>query len=205
MSVITPTWRRHRLLLDRCVPSVEAQTYAPVEHVIVSDGRDEGLAWSLGARIGRGQLGNVTYIELPAHPEGEHWGHPGRLAGIEAALGDLITYCDDDDALRPGHCALMAAALEADPGAGFAVSRMMSHHSRDPARKQVIGWGPLAMGNVGTSMIMHRRWALEHGTWGPASWTEDWDIVERWLDAGVRYVNVDAETSDVWPSMYREG
>jgi hypothetical protein len=52
-------------------------------------------------------------------------------------------------------------------------------------------------------MIMHRRSILEHGTWGPDSWTEDWDLIERWLDAGVKYVNVNAETSDVWPSVFR--
>ena len=52
-------------------------------------------------------------------------------------------------------------------------------------------------------MIMHRLSVLEHGTWGPDTWTEDWDLVQRWLDAGVKYVNVDAETSDVWPSVYR--
>jgi hypothetical protein len=54
-------------------------------------------------------------------------------------------------------------------------------------------------------MIMHRREILAHGTWGPASFTEDWDLVERWLDAGVSYVSVDAETSDAWPSLYRQG
>jgi hypothetical protein len=54
-------------------------------------------------------------------------------------------------------------------------------------------------------MIMHRKWVLDHGSWGPASWKEDWELVERWLDAGVKYVNVDAETSDVWPSRFRTG
>jgi hypothetical protein len=71
--------------------------------------------------------------------------------------------------------------------------------------ESVTGWGPLACGNVGTPMIMHRREILAHGTWGPASFTEDWDLVERWLDAGVSYVSVDAETSDAWPSLYRQG
>jgi len=202
VSVITPTWRRHNLLLGRCVPSVMAQSYPRVEHVIASDGPDDALAFKLGTMAGEGRaIIPFLYRELDEHPAGEHWGHYARLAAIGAARGDLITYCDDDDALRPDHCSKLAAALMANPGAGFAVSRMMSHA---PVGKTAVGWGPLACGNVGSPMIMHRREVLEHGTWGPASFTEDWDLVQRWLDAGVRYVNVDAETSDVWPSRFRQ-
>ena len=200
VSVITPTWHRRDLLLGRCMTGVRAQDYPylRVEHVIVSDGPDEGLAHAMRTLDG---IGNFTFLELPGHDPGEHWGHWCRLAGIEASRGEYITYCDDDDVLRPEHCRLMVEALEADPGAGFAVSRMRCHGG---AHASVTGWGALAPGNVGTPMIMHRREILQHGTWGPASWTEDWDLVERWLDAGVRYVNVDAETSDVWPSRYRK-
>ena len=44
VSVITPTWQRHALLLDRCIPSVAAQDYPNVDHVVVSDGPDPALA-----------------------------------------------------------------------------------------------------------------------------------------------------------------
>lgn len=205
VTVITPTWQRHDLLLDRCIPSVQAQEYLLVEHVIVSDGPDDSLAFEIGWRIARnGWKVPIRYYELPEHDPEKHWGVPGRLAAIKQAHGDYITYCDDDDALRPGHCGLMARALLDQPEAGFAVSRMLSHHESDPSRDQVFGWGPLALGNVGTPMIMHRREILEHGTWGSASYTEDWDLVRRWLDAGVTCANVSAETSDVYPSYYRD-
>ncbi len=52
-------------------------------------------------------------------------------------------------------------------------------------------------------MIMHRREVLKYGTWGPASGSEDWDVVERWLKAGVRCADVPHVTSDVWPSKSR--
>lgn len=200
VSVITPTWQRHGLLLSRCVLSVRAQDYPAVEHVIVSDGQDDDLAFKLGTMAAREGLRRLVYRELIERDPEPHWGHWARLAGIEAARGEYITYCDDDDALRAEHCSLMVAALEASPEAGFAVSRMMCH---GPRHKTVTGWGPLARGNVGSPMIMHRRETLQHGTWGPASFAEDWDLVERWLEAGVPYVNVDAETSDVWPSRFR--
>ena len=44
VSVVTPTWQRHDLLMDRCIPSVAAQDYPDVEHVICSDGPDPDLA-----------------------------------------------------------------------------------------------------------------------------------------------------------------
>lgn len=199
VSVITPTWHRPGLLIDRCIPSVQGQDYPDVEHVVISDGPDEDLRFKILGLRSALHVPLIRYDELGVHPPDEHFGHYARLLGLEQASGEYITYCDDDDSLRPEHCRLLADALDSDPGAGFAVSRMVSHH----AHAVTVGWGPLAPGNVGSPMIMHRREILSHGTWGPASWLEDWQLVERWLDAGIRYVNVDAETSDVWPSQYR--
>lgn len=200
VSVVTPTWRRHEMLLGRCIPSVQAQTYDAVEHVVVSDGPDETLGAQLRWPHKTGWW-NLLYKEMDYHVQNpdENMGHWARLLGLDYAAGEYITYCDDDDSLRPDHCRLMVEALEKDPEAGFAVSRMVSHH----AHPVVIGWGPLAKGNVGTPMIMHRRGTLEHGCWPRPSFTEDWDMIELWLDAGVKYVNVDAETADVFPSVYR--
>jgi Glycosyl transferase family 2 len=208
VSVITPTWRRGDLLMERCYPSVYGQTYLGVEHVIVSDGPDPGLRERFNALAKKPPVPLVAervrplwFLELAEHSPERHWGHLARLYGLTIAEGELITYCDDDDALRAEHCALLAQALIDDPGAGFAVSRMMT---RGPTYGQaVIGWGPLGCGNIGSPMIMHRREILEHGTWGPASSSEDWDMVERWLKAGIRCADVPEVTADVWPSVFR--
>jgi glycosyltransferase involved in cell wall biosynthesis len=200
VTVITPTWQRHDLLLDRCIPSVQAQGYPWTEHLVISDGPDDALSRELAlAPLERGWR-NVWYAYVPEHDPEAHYGHLARAYGTEIARGEYITYCDDDDALRPEHCHLLAAALDADPEAGFAVSRMESH---GPGGSSVIGHGPVACGNVGTPMIMHRRGVLEHGTWDHAGQFEDWDLVLSWINAGVKYVRVDAETSDVWPSLFR--
>lgn len=199
VTVITPTYLRHELLLGRCIPSVQAQGYPWVEHLVISDGPDEALREKLTFPWLEGWK-NLWYRELPEHDLEQHYGHLCRAYGLEIAQGEYITYCDDDDALRPEHCHMLAAALDADPEAGFAVSRMVSH---GPHGESVIGHGPLACGNVGTPMIMHRRSVLEHGTWDHAGQFEDWDLVLSWINAGIRHVRVDAETSDVWPSLYR--
>jgi Glycosyl transferase family 2 len=199
-SVITPTWQRHDLLLDRCIPSVAVQDHPSVQHVIVSDGPDPELRGLLsGPSVPAGY--SLAYAELPEHDPEPHYGWRARLRGLELAAGSHVTYCDDDDALRPAHCSLMAAALDADPGAGFAVSRMMCHY---PGGKRVTGWGRLECGNVGSPMIMHWKEITAHGTWRNAGLFEDWDLIQQWLDAGIRYTSVNAETSDVWPSRFRE-
>lgn len=199
VSVCTPTWRRHDLLLARCLPSVQGQDYGNVEHVIVSDGPDENLRDAL-ARW-KAPRHPVRYSELPQHHDDPNFGHYARLRAVEQAAGEYIMYNDDDDALRPEHCTLMAAALDASPDAGFAVSRMISHYSEEQLLP--IGWGPLGCGNVGTPMIAHRRELLDVATWGPPSQLEDWELVKRWLDADVKHVTVDADTADVWPSLFR--
>lgn len=201
VSVITPTWNRHDLLLTRCLPSVQAQDYPAVEHVIISDGPDEDLRDFL-AKIRRPRH-PVRYAGLPVHdPEPRSDGIAARLAGLELAAGEYIGYIDDDDALRPGHCTLLAAALDADPDAGFAVSRMMCHDGN--GGKSVTGWGRLECGNVGAPMVMHRKSVLSVATWREAGLFPDWDLVTRWLDAGVRNANVSAETVDVWPHRFRD-
>lgn len=205
VSVITPTWQRHGMLLDACVPSVQAQAWPAVEHVIVSDGPDPELHKALLDQLSQVARCAVpaceTWLyELDAHDETPHWGGPARRAAVALARGDLITYCDDDDQLRPMHCTLLAEALIQHPEAGFAVSRMLSHQ---PGGDVLIGTGDLAAGDVGTPMIMHRRSVLETATWGEPHSFEDWNLVWAWMQAGIGHVRVQAETSDVWPSAFR--
>ena len=187
VSVITPTWGRHDLLLDRCIPSVQAQTWPNVEHVIVSDGPDPALR----ARMN----GHARFDELPEHLHAQ-WGHYARLRGIELAEGDVIAYLDDDNAYRPGHLEAVVTALLAE-GADFAysIALMQGHGMPYP-----VGQDPPAYGQIDTSLIVHRRELLEVATW---QWfdgipTIDWDIVDRWMQAGARWAFVPYVTVDYY-------
>ena len=192
-SVITSTWQRHDALLKRAIPSVLAQTYPDVRHVIASDGPDDYLADLLP------QHPSQRYVQLPEHDAAKHWGAAARRAALDLCDSDYVTYVDDDDALRPEHVSLLAAALEASPDAGFAVSRMVSHLPPGPT---VIGHSGIGYGQLGTPMLMHRREILGVATWGEPSACEDWELVAAWIGAGVTYVSVDADTCDVYPSAY---
>lgn len=195
VSVITPTWNRHDLLFERCIPSVATQTYDNMEHIVVSDGPDPYISETPN-------LGWIRYFELPEHVPG-HIGNPARKFGIEQAEGEYIAYLDDDDSYRPEHVALHVAALEANPEARFSRSIMASHN---PSGLLPIGYGDPGPGNVGTPMIVHRRELLDIATWRDGfSEYEDWELVQSWINAGVKWTAIDEITIDVWPSIYHGG
>lgn len=196
VSVITPTWHRHELLLNRCIPSVETQTYPNIEHVIVSDGPDEDLT-----SIMLEANDTVVYDYLPEHVPG-HIGNPARRRGLEIANGEYIAYLDDDDSYRPEHIFLLVVALE-ESGLRWAKSQMASHGI--DGSSSVIGQGNASYGNIGTPMILHRNSLIEKANWGPDSEQEDWDLVNSWLQAGYMPAEVNEVTVDVWPSRFNGG
>lgn len=202
--MITPTWQRADLLLDRCIPSVFGQTYSAVEHVIVSDGPDRDLAYRVSQDLWRRPrlTRPLTFDALTEHLNGTvDYGSRARNRGVELADGEWIAYLDDDNAYRPQHLQLLVDALVANPDADFAYSRMQVHPSG-----QVIGSEPAAYGQLDTSLLMHRAgvpqrlgwWPLPHELAGDKH-APDWGVVERWLSAGARWVHVPEVTVDYWP------
>lgn len=188
ISVITPTWQRHSLLLDRCIPSVAAQTVA-VEHVVSSDGPDPELRSLLAGM-------DVVYVEQDEHSDDPcNYGARARNRGLQAATGDLIAYVDDDNALRPRHVEVLALALELNPLADFAYSQMYRHGLGD-----VIGSAPPAHGTVDSSILMHRKGGPgRFGFWPvPAPYEVDWIFVQSWLAGGAGYVFVPELTVDYY-------
>jgi glycosyltransferase involved in cell wall biosynthesis len=193
VSVVTPTWQRHDLLLGRCIPSVKAQDYPVLEHIVVSDGPDPELLQKLPRTLK--DAGNLWYEELPEHDPEAQWGHYARLHGLDLAKGDYIAYLDDDNSWHSYHVRLLVAALE-ETGADFAYP-LMAVHGRG---EYVIGTDPPAEGQIDTSMIVHRRELLEVATWRwhPGIPTIDWDLVSRWMAAGATWTRVPHVTADYY-------
>jgi glycosyltransferase involved in cell wall biosynthesis len=195
VSVITPTWRRHDLLLDRCIPSVRAQTWPDVEHVIVSDGPDLALALKLQA-----QYPQVVYRQLPEHVDGTvDYGSRARNDALTLACGDLVAYLDDDNAFRPKHLQVLVDAMLVS-GADFGWSKMRRHPHGDE-----IGAPSPCYGGLDSSILVHRRglpdthglWPLPHELAGDKH-APDWGVVARWLAAGATWVHVDEVTVDYY-------
>jgi len=195
VSVVTPTWHRHDLLLSRCIPSVQAQTWPLIEHVIVSDGPDPELQDVLSHSVP--WASGVTFAQLPEHDEAARWGHHARLRALELAQGEYICYLDDDNAFRPQHVELLVAALEEHPEAGFAYSVIQMNGHGEP---YPVGADPPYLGGIDTSAIMHRRGLLEVASWrcNGHQQTVDWDLVARWVQAGVTWAFVHEVTADYY-------
>ena len=187
VSVVTPTWQRYVLLLDRCIPSVAAQTVS-VEHVVVSDGPDPQLRALLAGL-------DVVYAEVDQHYDDPvKVGARARNRGLEVATGDFIAYLDDDNAFRPQHIERLAAALE-NSGRDFAYSRMYRHGLGDE-----VGGEPPEHGRVDSSILMQRADThLKFGLWPvPSRYEVDWQLVQAWVLAGATWVFVPEVTVDYY-------
>jgi glycosyltransferase involved in cell wall biosynthesis len=194
ISVVTPTWQRPGLLLGRCLPSVNRQTWPRLEHLVVSDGPDPHLAaeWPEHPDGQRRRL-----LQLGSHDPAFHYGHRAKLHGLAQARGELVAYLDDDNAWRPDHLRLVAGALLLHD-ADFAYSRMEVHLRSGGG--YLVGSAPPRCDHVDTSLLVHRRELLDRSTWqeGGGRPTVDCELVGRWLEAGARWVHVPEVTVDYY-------
>jgi glycosyltransferase involved in cell wall biosynthesis len=105
--------RDTRATVGAAIRSVLAQTRGDFELVVIDDGSSDGTP-----DVVRGFAGDerVRLVELPRSGGAA----AARAAGIEAGGGELVSLIDSDDLWMPGYLEAMGAALDADPGAGFA-------------------------------------------------------------------------------------
>jgi glycosyltransferase involved in cell wall biosynthesis len=95
VSIIVRTKDRPALL-KRAIKSIAAQTYCPIEVVLVNDGGCDLDVEELRRILGDAAL---NYIRLDENRGRARAGN----AGIENALGDYIGFLDDDDEFYPEH------------------------------------------------------------------------------------------------------
>ena len=166
------------------IGSVRAQSYAPIEVIVVDDGSTDGTAQRL--RTAR----DVRLLRI------DHTGRPGavRNAGAAAAAGDYLAFLDSDDLWMPGKLDAQMALL---PGGdrppivhcrerwvrdGRTVSQAGQRHRRDgrifadSVRKCVIG----------PSTVLMRRAVMEE----VGGFREDLQVAEDyelWLRVTARF------------------
>jgi glycosyltransferase involved in cell wall biosynthesis len=177
---VTATHKRPELLLGRCIPSVAAQTYQPLEHLVVVDGPDQPLAWRL-ERLGyRGEPGHGRRVVELGQNHGSP-GHAAHAAGAWLAAGEWVCYLDDDNEFDPGHVEGMVAE------AGRAGAQLVCCAWRTPTG-ELGGWAPPGLGRTDTSTILHHRDLLNLASWDPGlGYAADGHLVEAWIAAGVRW------------------
>lgn len=106
VSVVIPSYNSARTLA-LCLGAVAAQTYAPIETIVVDDGSTD-----CSARVA--ESAGVTVLRT-----GTNSGQSvARNLGAAAARGEILFFLDADVALDAGSVAAAVDALRADPTVG---------------------------------------------------------------------------------------
>jgi len=187
VTTIIPVYNRAAMLRE-AVASVLAQTYRPVEVIIVDDGSTDETAGVADELAGD----EVRVIHQPN-------GGPGtaREAGRRAARGEFIQHLDSDDLLLPHKFALQVAGLVArrECGASYGWTRL--RHRDGTADTRPWKHSGEAFETMFPAMLESRWWdtpsplyraaLLERaGPWLPLRVEEDWEYDARVAALGVR-------------------
>ena len=181
ISVVIPVLNGERFLREAIV-SAFAQTYPPVEVIVVDDGssdRSAAIAEELGALVLR---------------RGHRGVSAARNAGVAAAQGDLIALLDADDRWPLGRLAVQVERLRRRPELGFLIGRARIFLEPGVTRPQ---WLTDDLANDGSSLamgtILARRDLFEQvgGFDESLDICEDLDWLARAHDANIPYEVLD--------------
>jgi glycosyltransferase involved in cell wall biosynthesis len=192
--------RNRPFLLREAVASVLAQTYRPVEIIIVDDGSTD-------------ETGFEVKVLAERHPEVQaifrQNGGPGaaRETGRLAARGEFIQYLDSDDLLQPSKFELQVAGLRrcSDCDVSYGKTRFYRYGDcpTDKAWKRtgerIVTMFPSFLQSRwwGTSTPLYRRKVTDlAGAWTELTNEEDWEYDCRIARDGVRLHYCDSFVSD---------
>lgn len=136
LSVVMPTHDRAEQL-ERAARSVLDQRDAEIELVVVDDASSDDTP-AVTDRLAADPRVQVVRNERAIGPGA------ARNKGIGAARGDLLGFCDDDDAWLPGAAHTLVGYLQSHPDLGAVTSWHRVVH--DVTGRRVDYRGPLAFG-----------------------------------------------------------
>lgn len=108
VSIVMPAYNC-AWCIDRALDSVQAQTFADYELIVVDDGSTDDTPARLARR------GEALRVIRQANAGMS----AARNAGIAAARGEFVAFLDSDDWWRPAKLAQQVALLDAAPDVGF--------------------------------------------------------------------------------------
>ena len=193
ISVIIPTYNRAKLLVERAIPSVLAQTVTDWELLIVGDGTDDethdavtDLATASGIDFHYWNLAHDRYPD----DHGQAWGLYGLTAlnfGLDWARGVWISVLNDDDEYTPDNFEILLAEAERT-GADF-IYGMSDTWKNGVRTDQLYGREPPGDGNVTQGAYIYRRsleYRYRHDCYDRGR-NGDADMWIRMRDGGVRF------------------
>ena len=176
VTVVMPTWNRGRVL-GAAIRSVQAQTFADWELIVLDDGSTDETA------------GIVTAFRDDARIRHVSQTHAGQCRARNHALtlarGALIAYLDSDNVWYPGYLAAAVAVFAAKPAVDCLYGAMVTdaHWAGEHILFRPFDRERLIENNyIGMSTFMHRRALVErYGAFDEELATlEDWDLILRY-------------------------
>jgi hypothetical protein len=199
VSTIIPVYNRTGMV-QKAVDSVLAQTYRPIEVILVDDGSTDGVTPASLDGLAAEEPEVIRVI----HQENAG---PGlaRETGRQVARGEFIQYLDSDDWLLPDKFKLQVEALRADVGCGIAygVTRLVDQQGNtlaEPSKhtgERHARLFPLLLKERWwhTSTPLYKRSLSDAaGAWLRQR-PEDWDLEARMGALGIRLAYCDAVVS----------
>lgn len=119
VSVVIPTYNYGHFVCD-AVESALAQTYAPIEVIVIDDGSTDDTRRRLEPYFDR-----IRYVYQPNAGLSA-----ARNAGIALAKGELIAFLDSDDAFHPRKLEFQVAYLQAHADVGLVATDAFSDEPR---------------------------------------------------------------------------
>jgi glycosyltransferase involved in cell wall biosynthesis len=149
VSVVLPTYGRPEALLD-ALDSVAAQTYEPIEVVVVDDHSPEPVE----PRVREESYPSIRAIRCFRHEE-NRGANAARNTGIEHAEGEFIAFLDDDDVWKAETIAREVATFREH---GNAVGVVYTGSLLQNERGEVVGTHvPEVSGAVLTDLFCGKR------------------------------------------------
>ena len=147
ISIIVPVYKTERFL-PACIASIQAQTFADFELILVDDGSPDSCPALCDAAAAKDSRIRVIHKKNGGQST-------ARNAGLDAAHGEWIAFVDSDDTITPDYCAKLYVAVQAT-GAQMAVCNYRQvDESGQPLKEQYL--------HV-RAEVLDQKQALEHCT-----------------------------------------
>lgn len=182
ITIITPTYKRDRNTIIRCLRSVDSQTYKNWEHIICSDGYDKKVK-----ELVEQENCNKRIYDYVKH-EGIYANNV-RNKMIEKSSGDYILFLDDDNIIFPNYLEVSVNKLKhTSDKVGFCASKTI-HFGPLPEDlgepPVILGVDNINIGSIDTIQLLIKKFALKK--------IGGWDLKSNYYADGVTYSKLSKE------------